>query len=138
MLCLLLVSTCTLSCEIENRPWLGYAMTWTCLSPDGCERAEQVALIDRVTITTDYDDCRFWSTRDDPYRAFADLVPSDSFPPDCYWLASFTVFAHELEQSQICFTEDGFTVEVSIPDRDPPTQSKWRIDGRYTGRTGLR
>lgn len=137
ILCLLLVSACSFSCEYEDRPYRGYALTWTCLSPDGCQRAEQVALIDRVGFIADYDYGWFWSTRDDTYEEFGDLVPSDSLPPECYWLTSVTVLAHDLEQSQLCFTEEGFTVEVSIPDRDPPTQSKWRIDGRYLGRVAL-
>ncbi|HWN71876.1 MAG TPA: hypothetical protein VNM90_29760 [Haliangium sp.] len=137
MLCSLLVLACSLSCTYEERPWLGYALTWTCLSLDGCERAEQIALVDRLSVVDDYDLCGFWSTRDGDFAAFADLIPSDSLPPDCYWLTSLTLFAHELEQSQICFTGDGFTVEVSIPDRDPPTQSKWRIGGRFLGRVTL-
>jgi hypothetical protein len=134
---LLLASACSLSCEYESRPWRGYELTWTCLSADGCERVEQVMLLDRVSLTDDYDYCWFWSTRDDSFEEFADLIPSESLPPECHWLTSFTVFTDEIEQSPLCFAGDGFTVEVSIPDRDPPTQSKWRIDGRYLGRVAL-
>lgn len=132
-----LVLACSFSCLSDDAPLHGYALTWTCLSPEGCERAEQVALIDRVSITDRNDFCEFWSTRDSAFLTWADLVVSDSLPPECFWLVSFSLFGHALEQSQLCRTEDGFEVELSIPDRDSPTNSKWHVEGRYLGEVEL-
>lgn len=133
MLCSLLVLACSCSGTwFEDRPVLAYTLHWTCISPEGCERAEQVALIDRLGIREDF--CDFWSTGDGTFRIWADLLGSDSLPPDCFLLASFAVFGHEVEPSLLCYTEEDFEVELSIPDRDSPTHSKWRLEGRFTGR----
>jgi hypothetical protein len=135
MLCLSLVLACSCSTTwLEDRPWLGYTLRWTCISPEGCERAEQAPLIDRVGIKESKDFCDFWSTGDGTFRIWADLLHSDSLPPDCFLLSGFAVFGHELEPSLLCYAGEDFEIELSIPDRDSPTHSQWRIEGRYTGR----
>ncbi len=136
MLCLWLLLACSCSGTLfEDRPWLAYTLRWTCLSPEGCERAEQVALIDRVGIIDTNESCRFWSTGDGAFLIRADLLHSDSLPPECFLLNGFALFGHELEPSQLCHTEEGLEVELSVPNRDSPTHSKWRVEGLYTGRT---
>jgi hypothetical protein len=136
MLCLSLVLTC--SCTVlEDYPNLGYDLRWTCVSPEGCEREEQVVLIDHVIVTETYDFCDFRSTQNSVFRIWADLFDSDSLPPGCFLLSGFVLFGNELEPSLLCETDEGFEVELSVPNRDSPTHSKWRVEWRYTGRVGL-
>lgn len=135
ILCFALVLACSFSCDFENRPWRAYSLTWTCLSADGCERAEQVARLDRVGIQITDDFCWFWSTKDGAFRVYADLVDPGSLPPDCFMMYGFSIFANELDPAQLCRDENGFVMELLIPDRDSPSHSKWRVDGLYTGRT---
>jgi hypothetical protein len=133
MLCLSLVLAC--SCTLfEDYPHLGYDLRWTCVSPQGCERAEQVALIDRVFITENNDFCDFRSTRDGSFLIWARLLASDSLPPDCHLLSGFVIFANELDASLLCYTDEDFEVELTVPNSDSATHSKWRVEGRYTGR----
>jgi hypothetical protein len=133
MLCLSLVFAC--SCTLsEDYPYLAYDVRWTCISPDGCERAEQVALIDRGAILETNDSCEFWSTQTRSIWKWARLAASDSLPTDCYLLSGFVLFEDELEPSLLCHTSEGFEVELSVPNRDSPTHSQWRVEGRYTGR----
>jgi hypothetical protein len=135
MICLLLMLACSCSGTLfEERPWLAYTLQWTCVSPEGCERAEQVALIDRAGIIDTNEISRFWSTRDRAFLIRADLLHSDSLPPDCFLLSGFALLGHELEPSLLCQTEQGFAVELSVPNRDSPTHSEWRVEGLYTGR----
>lgn len=130
-----LALACSLSCDLDEYPWLEYSMSWTCLSPDGCERAEQVALVDRVAILEKpYNFCEFWSTRNAEYRWFADLLDSDSLPPDCYLMTGFAIFGYEPDAPLLCRTESGFTLELSILNQDNSKYSRWRIEGQYIGR----
>jgi hypothetical protein len=107
-----------------------YALTWTCLSPDGCERVEEVRLVDRMNVNGD----RFYftSTRDQ-FGEGAQRVASDLLPPECAWLHSFTLFGRELAPSLICRTAAGFELELSIPNRNPATYSEWVVDARDQG-----
>lgn len=133
MLCLSLVFAC--SCTwFADYPFLAHDVHWTCVSPGGCERAEQVALIDRMAIIDTYEFCEFWSTRTRSFSRLADLFAPDSLPRDCFLLSGFVLFENELEASLLCRTDEGFEVELSIPNLDPSTHSKWRVEGRYTGR----
>jgi hypothetical protein len=133
MLCLSLVLAC--SCTVlEDHPYLAYDVRWTCVSPAGCERAEQVALIDRVVIRDTYDFFDFWSTQDRSFRLWVDVLDSDSLPPGCFLLTGFVLFENVLDDSLLCETEDGFEMELSVPNRDSSTHSQWRVELHYTGR----
>lgn len=127
VLCLLLLAGCL--DHLNQYNYRAYRLTWTCLSPGGCERAEQVALIDRVEIVNGSDLVDFLITREPRFRERAQMVPSDALPADCSWLYSFTLFASELEPSVFCRTSGGLELELSIPDRDPATQSEWFVEG---------
>ena len=127
VLCLLLLSACEITAARNYRT---YALTWTCLSAEGCERTEQVALIDRAKIFDEYDVIEFLVTRDDRFDEGAQMVASDELPAECSWLYSFNLFTHELGPARLCRTSGGFELELSIPDRDPATQSKWLVEGR--------
>jgi hypothetical protein len=127
---LLLLPACAyFSDEDEPRE---YALTWTCLSPEGCTRTEQVELIDRVFIDDEDRVCDFQSTRDG-FTQWAELVVSDSLPPGCFLVYNLALFAHELEPFSLCLTAGDFELTLSIPDRDPATHSKWRVQGRDLG-----
>lgn len=127
-LCILLLSACSdLTTEYNYR---AYELTWSCLSPDGCERTEQVVLTDRVEIGNGSDVIEFRSTHDEYFVEFAQLLASEELPAECAWVYSLTLFAHELERSRFCRTSQGFELELSIPNRDPATRSDWRIEGR--------
>jgi hypothetical protein len=105
-----------------------YWLTWYCVSSEGCERTEEVTPIDRVVIT-DYD-LHFTSTQDESFGADAQIIATDSMGRYCYQLHSLTLFGHALEPSKFCFTPAGFELELSIPNEDPATQSKWVVSGR--------
>jgi hypothetical protein len=117
----------------EDYPYLGYDLRWTCIAPEGCERAEQVALIDRVAITNTNDFCDFWSTQDGSFRVWTRLLASDSLPSGCFLMSGFVLFENELEAALLCHTDEGFEMDLSVPNRDSATHSKWRVEGRYTG-----
>lgn len=121
VLCLLLLSACS------DLPV--YKLTWTCLSPEGCERADAVALVDRVTIFPD-GFLGFWSSRDDDFREDAQVVPSDTLPPECSLLYGLVLFTHELEPFKYCRTSGGFELEPSILNQDSATHSEWLVEGR--------
>jgi hypothetical protein len=48
----------------------------------------------------------------------------------CSWLYFLSLFGHELERSKFCRTPGGFELELSIPNEDPTTHSKWVVAGR--------
>jgi hypothetical protein len=125
VLCLLLLSACTVA---EN--YRTYALTWSCLSIEGCERTEQVMLIDRAEIINGDDIVQFTSTRDGYFLDFAQMVPSDTLPAECSWLYDFSLFAIEAEPSRFCRTSGGFELELLLPNQDSATYSKWFIEGR--------
>lgn len=118
---LLLLSACALS-EYE------YRLTWTCLSPEGCERAEDVALLDRLNT---YGDSFFFKSRTPlEFTEHAQRVASEEAPAGCFLLHGFTLFGHELAPSALCSTPDGYDLELAIPNRNPTTSSQWLIEIR--------
>ena len=126
LLCLLLLS----ACEIEAaRNYRVYALTWSCLSSEGCERAEDVAAIDRATIINGSDFIDFESS-DASFWEDAQFVPSDMLPAECSWLYGLVLFTHELDPFKFCRTSSGFELELAIPDQDPMSRSKWFVKGR--------
>jgi hypothetical protein len=126
MLCLLLLSGCLNS---SDSPAVSeYALTWTCLSPDGCERTAEIERIDRMKLVQS--DCDFTSTQDETFAADAALIFSGLLPRQCWWLTYFSLFGHELEQSMLCFGPGGFELQLVIPNADPVTSSLWLVEGR--------
>lgn len=125
-LCLLLLSGCL---TVDGpRTDFEYALTWTCRSPEGCERTEEVERIDRVErMSTDW---HFTSTQEETFAADARQVPSDLIPRHCAWLYYLSLFDHELERSRVCYGPGGFDLELSIPNQDPTTFSMWLVEGR--------
>ncbi len=128
LLFLLLSSGCAYILDDAN--YRHYELTWVCRSPEGCERAEQVELVDRVEIINGWDRIRFWSSRDNGVLDNAELVDSDALPSGCSWLYGLSLFTHELEPSRFCRTSNGLDLELSIPNRDPTTNSQWLVQGR--------
>jgi hypothetical protein len=123
ILCLLLLSACG-EYSFEDK----YALTWTCLSSEGCERAEEVALVDRLTVFRD--SFAFESTRDLTFYESSQRVTSSSVPAGCALLYNLSLFGHELEPSLLCRTSRGFDLELSIPNRSPATASQWLVEIR--------
>lgn len=127
VLCLLLLS----ACEIEAaRNYREYKLTWTCLSPGGCERAHQVILIERAEIINGSDFITFLNKGEMYFGQTAQMVPSDELPAGCFWLYALTLFTHDLGPSMFCRTSRGFELEIAIPDRDLATQSEWLVEGK--------
>lgn len=110
-----------------------HALTWSCLSPEGCERTEQVVLIDRMRVGVDDDLVYFSSTANPDFLELAQAVPSDSLPAGCAWLHAVVLFTHELEPGRLCRTSDALELELSIPNPDPATHSTWLVEGREIG-----
>lgn len=129
VLCLLLLSACSFLAPSEGFTPVDFALTWYCVSPEGCERTEEVTPIDSVTIT-DYFYLHFTSTQDRTFMAGAQIITVDTHGWDCYQLHFLTLFGHELEPSQFCFTPAGFEFELSIPNTDPAIHSNWVVSGR--------
>lgn len=127
MLCLLLLSGCLSS---DYRSVYEYALTWTCLSAEGCERMEEVAPIDRMELLLDNRECRFTSTDDKSFGADGTQILSEFLPPNCSWVYFLSLFGHELERSRLCFVPGGFELELAIPNEDPATFSMWLVEGR--------
>jgi hypothetical protein len=128
VLFLLLLSAC--SDLLDARNYRTYKVTWTCVSPAGCQRADQVVLIDRAQIINGNETVTFLSTHDGSFRDSAQMLPSDDLPAGCFWLYDVAFFVIELEPAKFCPTSGGFEVELSIPDRDAATYSEWLIEGR--------
>ena len=128
VLCALVLS----GCLAENPPPapVEYALTWTCLSPEGCERSDEVARIDRVILDRRDFSYHFKSTEEPSFAADAELVPSDSLPVGCYLLFSLSLFEHELEPSRICHSAATFELQLAIPNQDPTTSSMWLVQAR--------
>lgn len=128
MLCLLLLSGCWTSHEpfVED-----YALVWTCRSPEGCERTEEVERIDRMKLVDN--DFFFTSTQDASFAADATRIYSTLLPGTCSWMYFLSLFGHELERSMICFGAAIFELELSIPNEDPASSSTWLVEGRYVG-----
>jgi hypothetical protein len=105
-----------------------YALTWTCLSPEGCERTADVERIDRMEISAR--DCLFTSTLDETFAADADLIASDVLPRGCAWVYFLSLFGHELERSRVCSGPASIELELAIPNQEPATSSMWLVEGR--------
>ena len=128
MLCLLLLSGCLTH---NDRPTADhFALTWTCRSPESCERAQELERIDRMELMLYGRDCHFTSTQDLTFAADAKQILSDLLPPGCSWLYFLSLFNHELPRSRLCFVPGGFELELAIPNQDPATSSMWLVEGR--------
>ena len=129
VLCLLLVSGCWfLDPEPREPARFEYVLTWTCLSPEGCERTQDVARIDHMENSDGI--CRLTSTQDESFSATGRFFSSDALPADCAWLDLLSLFGHALEQARWCDVPGGFEMEIAIPDQDPATSSLWLVEGR--------
>jgi hypothetical protein len=129
VLCLLLLSACSLLGPESREPAIfEYALIWTCLSPEGCERTEDVARIDHVQFIDR--DGRFTSTQDASFSASARIFFGNSLPDACAWLDLLSLFGHALERGPLCDVPGGFELELSIPNQDPATSSLWLVEGR--------
>lgn len=115
VLCLLLLSACSFLAPSNEWSPEKYALTWYCVSPEGCERTDEVTPIDRVTITEIFY-LHFASTEDEAFRADAQIISTDEYGWDCFLLHFLTLFGHELEPSKFCLTPAGFEFELSIPN----------------------
>ncbi len=122
ILCLLLLSACGDGITYD------YSLTWTCMSPEGCERTEELKLYDRLNILGDT--FVFASSRNERYFVTSQRFGSDSLPAGCFWLYSLALFGDESEPSKVCSTAGGFELEISIPDRNPATHSQWLAEAR--------
>jgi hypothetical protein len=127
-LCLLLLLP---ACMPDPADQYDYTLAWSCRSPAGCERTEEVKLIDRLNVTGD--SFRFESSRAWKFNQPAQRVASDSLPPGCALLRALSLFGHELEPSKICEVADGFDLELSIPNADLATSSVWLVQARWLG-----
>jgi hypothetical protein len=125
ILCLLLLSAC------EDKVPYDYGLTWVCLSPEGCERTEELTLLNRLNLYLD--GLFFLSTRDSSIEESAQRFGSESLPAGCWWLYGFSVFGRDLEPAKACDVSGGFDLELSIPNRNPSTQSQWRVEARELG-----
>jgi hypothetical protein len=125
LLCLLLLSVSSSCSSSEGPDAYEYALTWYCISPEGCERTEQVEQIDRAT--EQGFDYRFTSTQDESFSEDAFRVTADSIGIYCDWLYYLSLFGHDLERSRLCFNPGGFELELSIPNEDPATSSQWVV-----------
>jgi hypothetical protein len=105
-----------------------YALTWYCISPEGCERTQEVARIDRATeidlIVT------FTSTQDPSFEEEGKQLFVETLPRECAWLYYLSFFGHDLERSRYCHNVGGFELELAIPNEDPATHSQWVVSGR--------
>jgi hypothetical protein len=125
-LLLLLLPACTDQLNYE------YELRWVCLSPEGCERTEELMLFDRLNVHDPY--FYFFTTRDQKYLLEdAQRLDSTSLPDGCWWLYAFSIFGHELEPSKVCSTSGGYDFEFSIPNRNLVTHSEWLVEAREFG-----
>lgn len=127
VLCLLFLSGCAFP-DDPPPAVVEYALTWICQSPEGCERSDEVARIDRVTSVGD--NYHFTSTQDASLVADAELISSDPLPAGCFLLYFLSLFGHELEPSMLCHAAASFELQLSIPNQDPTTSSRWLVEGR--------
>jgi hypothetical protein len=125
ILCLLLLSACSDGIVYD------YSLTWTCRSPEGCERTEELRFYDRLIVNGDT--FFFASSRNEALIARAQRFGSDPLPAGCFWLYSLALFGDESEPSKVCNTSGGFDMEISIPNRNPATHSQWLAKARELG-----
>lgn len=130
LLSLLLLSGCSYFFPEGSPRRYEYSLAWYCVSPESCERTEDVMRIDRVTVF-DYD-MHFTSTQDESFAADALMIVAESLGGGCYYVHNLTLFGHELEPSKLCYNPAGFEIELSIPDPEPATSSKWVVSATDT------
>ena len=132
VLCLLLLSGCSSFWfpDDDRAEVVEFALTWTCASAEGCERAEELSRIDHLRVTNSFYDFHFTSTQDPSFSADARRVTADVLGRGCFFLYFLTLFGHELERAPGCLTPGGFESELSIPNADPATHSKWLLTAR--------
>ncbi|HWN71877.1 MAG TPA: hypothetical protein VNM90_29765 [Haliangium sp.] len=129
MLCLLLLSGCSfLSFPEDPPPVSEYALTWTCRSPEGCERTEDVERIDRMKTVAG--ECHLSSTQDASFGLDGDFGFGTTLPGGCSWLYNLSLFGHDLERARVCEVPGGVEMELAIPNADPATYSMWLVEGR--------
>lgn len=129
--CLLLLPACSHFVPDGERAPSDYSLTWYCISPEGCERTEEVTRIDQASIT-DYYFLHLANSQDDSFVADAQIIVTDSPGDHCARVHFLTLFGHELEPSKFCYNPGGFEIDLSIPNSDPATHSKWVVSGRDT------
>lgn len=125
LLCLLLLPACSFFSSSYELGSSEYELTWRCLSPEGCEHAEEVSRIDRARIHGF--DFYFESTQDESFTEEALLLAEDSLGDGCFWVDDVWLFGHELEPSLTCSNPAGLEMRLSIPNEDPTTSSQWFI-----------
>lgn len=105
-----------------------YELTWHCISPEGCERTEEVERFDHAA----KDDLGviITSTQDPSFEVEGALLYVESLPRGCVWVYYLSFFGRELERSKLCHGVGGFELEISIPNEDPTTHSQWVVSGR--------
>jgi hypothetical protein len=126
LLSLLLLTACS-----ESDISYDYELTWTCRSAEGCERTDAVLLVNRLNVSGD--ELFFLSTRTTEFVWGGQRVASDALPAGCALMYGSYFFGHELEPSQICDTEEGMELELSIPNAIPTTSSDWLVEARDLG-----
>jgi hypothetical protein len=129
MLWLLLLPACSFLSPPDD-PVREYVVTWFCISPEGCEHADEAARIDHAT-SRGYE-VFFTSTQDPSFREDADRLFSQSLPRGCSWLYYLSFFGHDLERSLLCTNVGGFELDLSIPNEDLATHSQWVVSARDT------
>lgn len=128
LLCLLLLPACSFLEPSYDPETYEYVLTWYCVSPEGCERMEEVTRIDRANETA-YD-FHLTSTQDPSFDEEGDQLFLNSLPGGCSWIYYLSFFGHDLERSRLCYDLGGFELELSIPNEDPATHSLWVVAGR--------
>lgn len=129
MLCLSLLSACSFLAPSDDPIVVEFALTWFCVSPEGCQRTTEAMRIDRMTLT-DFFYLDFTSTQDPTFGTKAQIIESDTLGSDCSWLYYLSLFGHDLERQKLCKAPGGFEIELSIPNADPATFSKWVVSAR--------
>ena len=128
VLCLILLPACSFFEPSYEPETYEYALTWYCVSPEGCERNQELARIDRAAETGV--SFRFTSTQDPSLNVEGSRLFFDSVPPECSWVYYLTFFGRDLERSMLCYNPGGFELALSIPDDDLATYSQWVVSGR--------
>lgn len=116
-----------MGCEQSSDPYT-HSMSWSCISAQGCTRADVVQKYDRACIdTTEV----FFFTTDDPIGSVSmSRIPAESDADECDELLGLNLFGYPLEPLLLCRASYGFVVELAIPDSNPATSSAWRVEMR--------
>jgi hypothetical protein len=128
LLCLMLLPACGFFESSERPETITYELTWYCISPEGCEHTEEIARIDRAT-ANDLD-ITLLSTQDSSIEEEGAMLYVESLPRGCVWVYYLSLIGYDLERSRLCHGVGGFEMELSIPNDDPATSSRWVVSGR--------